>query len=60
MRTFYCVVTTIRDNGQCSCNIVDTVEAETKPENKCKSTSRVDITQIGLKRCKMRNYLLNN
>lgn len=42
MRTFYCVATTIRDNGQCSCNIVCTVEAETKPENKCKSTSRAD------------------
>lgn len=42
MRTFYCVATTIKDNGQCSCNIVDTVEAETKPENKCKSTSHAD------------------
>ena len=42
MRTFYCVTTTIRDNGQCSCNIVHSVEAEIKPESKYKSTSRAD------------------
>lgn len=42
MRTFYCVATTVKDNGQCSCSIVDSVEAETKPENKCKSTSRAN------------------
>lgn len=42
MSTFYCVATTIRDNGRCSCSIVDSVEAETKPENKCKSTNRAD------------------
>lgn len=42
MKTFYCVSTVVRDNGQCSCNIVDAVESEMKPENKCKSTSRAD------------------
>lgn len=42
MKTFYCVATTIKDNGQCSCKIIDSIEAETKPESKYKSTSRAD------------------
>ena len=42
MATFYCVATTIRDNGKCSCNIIDSMEAETQPESKFKSTGRAD------------------
>lgn len=42
MATFYCVATTVMDNGKCLCNIVASVEAETKPQGKVKSTSRAD------------------
>lgn len=42
MNTYYCVATTIKDNGQVSCNIINSMEAEKKPENTFKSTSRVD------------------
>lgn len=42
MKTYYCVATTIRDDGHITINLIATQEAEQRPENKCTSTRRAD------------------
>lgn len=43
MKTYYCVCTSYDDRGRVVSNIVDTVDANRRPENSYKSTSRKDI-----------------
>lgn len=43
MKKYYCVATTIKDNGVVSMNIVSTTIADKKPENSYKSTPRADL-----------------
>lgn len=42
MATFYCTSMVIKDNGSTSCNVVCSVEADVKPENKHTSTRHAD------------------
>lgn len=42
MKTYYCVATTIRDNAPVISHIVETIEADKKPESTMKETSRYD------------------
>lgn len=42
MKIYYCVATTIKDDGRATQNLVEERTCETKPENKCKTTSRAD------------------
>ena len=41
MATFYCVTTTVYDNGRTSMHIIPQ-QAETKPQNSMRSTNRAD------------------
>lgn len=43
MKTYYCVTTTFDDKGRVTATITNTIEADKKPENTFKSTSRKDI-----------------
>lgn len=43
MKTYYCVTTSFDDKGKVTANITNVIEAEEKPENTFKSTSRKDI-----------------
>ena len=43
MKMYYAVCTSYYDNGRIISNLVDTVEAEEKPENAYKQTRRCDI-----------------
>lgn len=43
MKKYYAVCTSCYDNGRISSNLVDTIEAEERPENTWKSTRRCDI-----------------
>jgi hypothetical protein len=43
VKTYYCVTTTIYDNGRVAAAITDTMEAETKPESRFTETRRRDI-----------------
>lgn len=43
MKKYYVTVTSVFNNGRVSCNLVDCVEAEEKPESGFKSTRRCDI-----------------
>lgn len=42
MKTFYCVATTIHDNGRATIKLVATQQAEQRPENKCTETRQAD------------------
>lgn len=42
-KTYYCVVTTINNNGRISANIVDKKQAEEQPKGTYKSTKAADI-----------------
>lgn len=43
MKKYYAVCTSCYDNGRLTANLVDTIEAEEKPENTYKETRRCDI-----------------
>lgn len=43
MKKFYVTCTSVFNNGRVSCNLVDCVEAEVRPESSFKSTRRCDI-----------------
>ena len=43
MKTFYCVTSTFDNRGRATAAITASVQAEAKPENTFKSTSRKDI-----------------
>ena len=45
MKTFFCVVSTVHDNGLVTATIVDSVEADEKPENHCTEKLDRDIYQ---------------
>lgn len=40
---YWCVVTSVYDDGRVSCNIVDTVTAERRPESVYNSSARKDV-----------------
>ena len=43
MKKYYAVCTSCYDNGRITANLVDTIEAEERPENTYKETRRCDI-----------------
>ena len=43
MKTYYCVCTSYDDRGRVISNIVDTIEASSRPDNTFKSTRMKDI-----------------
>lgn len=43
MKTYYCVVTSCFDDGRVTANIVDTKQADKKPESESRATRRADI-----------------
>ena len=43
MKTYYCVCTSFDERGRVVSNIVDTIEASSRPDNTFKSTRRKDI-----------------
>ena len=43
MKTYYAVCTSCYDNGRITANLIDTIEAEERPENTWKSTRRCDM-----------------
>ena len=45
MKTYYCVCTTVYNSGRVVATIVDTKEAETKPESHCTEKRDRDIYQ---------------
>lgn len=46
MKRYYAVCTSCYDNGRTTANLVDTIEAEERPENTVKETRRCDIYVI--------------
>lgn len=43
MKTYYSVITSYYDNGRVTSNLIDTIQAEKKPESTYKSTKKCDI-----------------
>jgi hypothetical protein len=43
VKTYYCVTTTIYDNGRAAAAITDTIEADAKPESRFTETRSRDI-----------------
>ncbi|MBQ8966758.1 hypothetical protein [Ruminococcus sp.] len=43
MKTYYCVTSTVYDDGRMTAAITSEIEAAIKPEDHCTSTSRRDI-----------------